>query len=140
MPFIVFAANAFAMLGLRALYFALAGLMDRFVYLTYGLAVMLGFVGVKMLLADLWKMPAWLSLAVIVGVLAVTALLSMRASAGAPSRRRHRSRSGARAASAAPYRSAPSALRATRSGTGSSLRSPGARIRRVGLSGEVRSM
>ena len=78
-PFIVFAANAFALLGMRALYFALAGLMDRFVYLTYGLAILLGFVGVKMLLTDLWKMPTWLSLAVIVGVLAVTALLSMRA-------------------------------------------------------------
>ena len=60
-------------------HFALVGLMDRFVYLSYGLAVLLGFVGVKMLLTDVWKMPTWLSLAVIVGVLAVTALLSLRA-------------------------------------------------------------
>jgi tellurite resistance protein TerC len=78
-PFIVFAANAFALLGMRALYFALVGLMERFVYLSYGLAVLLGFVGVKMLLTDVWKMPTWLSLAVIVAVLAVTALLSLRA-------------------------------------------------------------
>ena len=53
--------------------------MDRFVYLSYGLAALLGFVGVKMLLTDVSKMPTWLSLAVIVGVLAVTALLSLRA-------------------------------------------------------------
>ena len=78
-PFIVFAANAFALLGMRALYFALVGLMARFVYLSYGLAVLLGFVGVKMLLTDVWKMPTWLSLAVIVAVLVVTALLSLRA-------------------------------------------------------------
>jgi tellurite resistance protein TerC len=78
-PFIVFAANAFAMLGLRALYFLLAGMMDRFVYLSHGLAVILAFIGAKMLLIDLWHPPIWLSLAVIVGVLAVTAALSLRA-------------------------------------------------------------
>ena len=49
-PFIVFAANAFALIGLRALYFLLVGLMDRFVYLTQGLAFILAFIGVKMLL------------------------------------------------------------------------------------------
>ena len=65
-PFIVFAANAFALLGLRALYFLLVGLMDRFVYLTQGLAVILAFIGVKMLLIDVWHVPIWLSLAVIV--------------------------------------------------------------------------
>lgn len=68
--FIVFAANAFALLGLRSLYFLLAGMIDRFAYLTHGLALILVFVGVKMLLTDIWKIPTWLSLLVIVGVLA----------------------------------------------------------------------
>src|SRR4051812_11486710 len=77
--FIVFAANAFAMLGLRALYFLLVGLMDRFVYLSQGLSVILAFIGVKMLLIDIWHVPIWLSLAVIAGTLGLTALLSMRA-------------------------------------------------------------
>jgi len=78
-PFVVFAANAFAMLGLRALYFVLVGLMDRFAYLSHGLALILAFIGVKMLLIDAWHPPMWLSLAVIVGVLTATALLSLRA-------------------------------------------------------------
>ena len=82
-PFIVFAANAFAMLGLRALYFLLAGMRDRFVYLSQGLAAVLGFIGVKMLLVDLWHVPIWLSLAVVVITLAVAAALSVRASARA---------------------------------------------------------
>jgi len=85
-PFVVFAANAFAMLGLRALYFVLVGLMDRFAYLSYGLAAILAFIGVKMALIDFWHPPIWLSLAVIVGVLAVTALLSLRATAPARGR------------------------------------------------------
>ena len=84
-PFIVFAANAFAMLGLRALYFVLVGMMDRFVYLSHGLAVILAFIGVKMLLIDVWHPPIWLSLAVIAGVLALTAVLSLR-KAPAPAR------------------------------------------------------
>jgi tellurite resistance protein TerC len=78
-PFIVFAANAFAMLGLRALYFLLAGMMDRFAYLSHGLAAILAFIGVKMLLIDVWHPPIWISLAVIAGVLAATAALSLRA-------------------------------------------------------------
>jgi tellurite resistance protein TerC len=78
-PFIVFAANAFAMLGLRALYFLLVGMMDRFVYLSHGLALILAFIGAKMLLIDVWHPPIWLSLAVIVGVLVATAVLSLRA-------------------------------------------------------------
>jgi tellurite resistance protein TerC len=78
-PFIVFAANAFAMLGLRALYFLLAGMRDQFVYLSQGLAAVLGFIGVKMLLVDLWHVPIWLSLAVVVLTLLVAALLSVRA-------------------------------------------------------------
>jgi tellurite resistance protein TerC len=77
-PFLVFATNAFALLGLRALYFVLAGMMDRFAYLSYGLAAILGFIGVKMLLVDLWHPPIWLSLAVIAGVLLVTILVSLR--------------------------------------------------------------
>jgi tellurite resistance protein TerC len=77
--FIVFAANAFALLGLRAGYFLLAGLADRFVYLSHGLALILAFIGVKMLLVDVWHLPVWLSLAVIASVLAVTLLLSLRA-------------------------------------------------------------
>lgn len=77
-PYIVFAANAFAMLGLRALYFVLVGAMDRFAYLSYGLSAILAFIGVKMLLIDLWHPPLWASLLVIVGVLTATALLSLR--------------------------------------------------------------
>jgi tellurite resistance protein TerC len=77
-PFIVFAANAFALLGLRALYFLLAGMRERFVYLSQGLAAVLGFVGAKMLLADVWHPPIWLSLAVIAGTLATAAALSLR--------------------------------------------------------------
>jgi tellurite resistance protein TerC len=78
-PFIVFAANAFAMLGLRALYFLVVGMTERFVYLNEGLSVVLAFIGVKMLLIDVWHPPIWLSLAAIVGVLTATALLSLRA-------------------------------------------------------------
>lgn len=77
-PYIVFAANAFAMLGLRALYFLLVGAMDRFAYLSYGLSGILAFIGFKMLLIDLWHPPFWISLVVIGGVLTVTALLSLR--------------------------------------------------------------
>jgi tellurite resistance protein TerC len=76
---VVFAANAFAMLGLRALYFLLAGMMDRFVYLSHGLALILAFIGTKMLLIDVWHPPIWLSLGVIVVVLAATVVLSLRA-------------------------------------------------------------
>jgi tellurite resistance protein TerC len=84
-PFIVFAANAFAMLGLRALYFLLVGVMDRFVYLSQGLSVILAVIGVKMLLIDVWHVPIWLSLALIVVILAATAVLSLRAAPeGAP--------------------------------------------------------
>jgi tellurite resistance protein TerC len=77
--FVVFAANAFAMLGLRALYFLLAGMMDRFAYLSHGLAAILAFIGVKMLLVDVWHPPVWSSLVVIAAVLALTTVLSLRA-------------------------------------------------------------
>ena len=77
-PFLVFTSNAFAILGLRAMYFLLADLIDRFVYLKAGLAAILGFVGVKMLLLDVYKVPIWLSLAVIGGCLALAVGLSLR--------------------------------------------------------------
>jgi tellurite resistance protein TerC len=64
-PFIVFTSNIFAILGLRALYFALAGVMDKFHYLRVGLALVLAFVGTKMMLADLYKIPIVASLAVV---------------------------------------------------------------------------
>jgi tellurite resistance protein TerC len=78
-PFIVFASNAFAILGLRALYFLLAGMAGRFRYLNAGLGVILAFVGVKMLLAEVYHMPTWLSLSVIALVLTVTIWASLRA-------------------------------------------------------------
>ncbi|TQS28466.1 TerC family protein [Microbispora sp. KK1-11] len=71
-PFLVFTSNAFAILGLRAMYFLLAGAMHRFGYLRYGLAAILVFVGAKMLLADVYKIPVWLSLAVICACLVVS--------------------------------------------------------------------
>jgi TerC family integral membrane protein len=78
-PFIVFSSNAFAILGLRALYFLLAGMADRFRYLNLGLAVILGFVGIKMLIVEWYHLPTWLSLSVIAIVLAVTVWASLRA-------------------------------------------------------------
>ena len=77
--FIVFASNAFAILGLRALYFLLAGMADRFRYLHIGLGVILGFVGLKMLLADLFHVPILISLAFIFLALAITVLASLHA-------------------------------------------------------------
>lgn len=74
-PFIVYTSNIFAILGLRALYFVLAGVMGRFRYLNTGLALVLAFVGVKMLLTDLYKVPIGASLA-IVAVLLLGSLLA----------------------------------------------------------------
>ncbi len=82
-PFIVFTSNAFAILGLRALYFLLAGMMDRFVYLKHGLAAILAFVGVKMLLVDLWHVPTALSLGVIATILGASIAASLRRTSGA---------------------------------------------------------
>ena len=76
-PFIVFTSNIFAILGLRALYFALSGMMDKFHYLKFGLALVLMFVGAKMLLAGVYKIPIWLSLAVIGALLAGSVLASL---------------------------------------------------------------
>ena len=78
-PFIVFSSNAFAILGLRALYFLLAGMAGKFRYLNLGLGVILAFVGVKMIIAEWYHMPIWLSLTVIAVVLTVTIFASLRA-------------------------------------------------------------
>ena len=76
-PFIVFSATAFALIGLRSLYFLLAGVRVRFRYLDTGLAVILGFVGVKFLLTDVVEIDPAVSLAVIVGVLTATIAVSL---------------------------------------------------------------
>jgi tellurite resistance protein TerC len=84
-PYIVFTANAFALMGLRQLYFLIGGLLDRLVYLSYGLAVVLGFIGVKLILEALhhqgvaWapEVPILVSLGIIVATLAVTAVASL---------------------------------------------------------------
>ncbi len=76
-PFIVYTSNIFAILGLRALYFLLAGIMDRFVYLKHGLALVLVFVGSKMLLSEVYKLPIALSLGVVGGILAASILASI---------------------------------------------------------------
>jgi tellurite resistance protein TerC len=76
--FTVFAANAFSLLGLMSLYFLLAGAADRFRHLNIGLAVILVFIGIKMLLTDVWHMPTALSLGVIVVSLAAAIAASLR--------------------------------------------------------------
>ncbi len=76
-PFIVLTSNVFAILGLRAMYFLLAGVQERFHLLTYGLAIVLVFIGTKMLLIDVYKIPVVWSLGVTVAVLAATMLLSI---------------------------------------------------------------
>ncbi len=81
-PFIVFTANAFAILGLRAMYFLLADLMHRFVYLKIGLSLVLVWVGVKMLLLDVLYVPTSVSLAVIALIITVSVVLSLRATRG----------------------------------------------------------
>ena len=93
-PFIVFTANAFALLGLIQLYFLLGGLLDRLVYLSFGLAVILGFIGIKLIIHALHtnelpfinggqhievvpEIPIWLSLSVILGILVITTVASL---------------------------------------------------------------
>jgi tellurite resistance protein TerC len=76
-PFIVYTSNIFAILGLRAMYFLLAGVIDKFHYLKYGLALVLLFVGGKMLIADVYKLPIVLSLVVIGALLAGSVALSV---------------------------------------------------------------
>ncbi|WP_084474306.1 TerC family protein [Deinococcus pimensis] len=76
-PFIVFTSNVMAILGLRSLYFLLAHVVDRFIYLKTGLSVILTFIGVKLLLIDVYKIPTTVSLSVIVSVLTVSVLASL---------------------------------------------------------------
>jgi tellurite resistance protein TerC len=99
-PFLVFTANAFAILGLRAMYFLLADLMHRFVYLKLGLAVVLIWVGIKMALKiDVFYIPTTISLAVITTVIGVSIWLSLRATRG-------QGRQALRAPVTPPFRSA----------------------------------
>jgi tellurite resistance protein TerC len=97
-PFLVFTANAFAILGLRAMYFLLADLIHRFVYLKAGLALVLMWVGVKMLLKiDVYYIPTTVSLAVIATILGVSIAASLRATRG-------QGRRALQAPAAAPFR------------------------------------
>lgn len=75
--FIIISSNIFAILGLRALYFALAGLVDLFVYLKYGVAIILFYVGIKMLLSEFYKIPTEISLIIIITFLTGSILLSL---------------------------------------------------------------
>jgi tellurite resistance protein TerC len=76
-PFIVFTSNVFAIMGLRALYFLLAGVMNLFRYLSYGLSAILIFIGIKMMLHDLWKPEPWQSLIVILFLLVTSIIASL---------------------------------------------------------------
>jgi tellurite resistance protein TerC len=80
--FVVFAANAFSLLGMVSLFFVLEGLMERFRHLHYALAAILGWVAAKLVLVDVWHPPTALTLAVIAGALVTAALTSMRAERG----------------------------------------------------------
>ena len=75
--FIIYTSNICAILGLRSLYFLLAKMVDRFIYLKNGLAIVLAFVGAKMLLRDVFEIPTLLSLGFVVGVLGATIIISM---------------------------------------------------------------
>ena len=76
-PFVVLTSNVFAILGLRAMYFLLAGLADRFTLLKYGLALVLMVIGVKMLLIDVYKIPALVSLGVVAAIIVTSIVLSL---------------------------------------------------------------
>jgi len=76
-PFIVFTSNVFAILGLRSLYFALAGLMELFHFLHYGLAIILTFIGLKMMASSYVHVPIWAALGFVVSVLAVSVIASI---------------------------------------------------------------
>ena len=82
-PFIVLTSNVFAILGLRAMFFLLQAVASKFHLLNYGLAVVLVFIGTKMVLIDIYKIPVAVSLTVVVAILAVTMVLSVRSSGGA---------------------------------------------------------
>ncbi len=76
-PFIVYTSNVFAILGLRALYFAIAGIIKMFHYLSYGLSAILVFVGTKMLIVDIYKISIELSLGIVAGILAISIIASI---------------------------------------------------------------
>jgi tellurite resistance protein TerC len=76
-PFIVYTSNVFALLGLRSLYFLLAGVVDKFYYLKLGLSAVLTFVGAKMVMVDLYKIPVGLSLGIIASILAISVVASL---------------------------------------------------------------
>jgi tellurite resistance protein TerC len=76
-PFIIFTSNVFAILGLRALYFALAGITQYFHYIKYGLSAILVFVGVKMVMVDFYKIPVLISLFTILGILVISVVASL---------------------------------------------------------------
>ncbi len=88
-PFIVLTSNVFAILGLRAMYFLLAAVAGKFHLLNYGLAVILVFIGTKMCLVDVFKIPALASLGVVVAILAVTMVLSVRTAGGSREVKNH---------------------------------------------------
>ena len=75
-PFIVLTSNIFAILGLRAMYFLLANVIDRFHYLKYGLAVVLTYIGIKMLIVEIYHVPVHWSLAIVVSILSLSMLVS----------------------------------------------------------------
>jgi predicted tellurium resistance membrane protein TerC len=75
-PFIVLTSNLFAILGLRAMYFLLAGAAERFSMLKYGLSVILVFIGIKMLIVDFYHIPIAISLGVVFGILIVTLIIN----------------------------------------------------------------
>ena len=77
-PFIVLTSNVFAVLGLRAMFFLLAGMADRFHLLPYGLALVLAFIGIKMMLIDIFKIPTPISLGVVAVIIAATVVLSLK--------------------------------------------------------------
>ena len=81
-PFIVLTSNVFAILGLRAMYFLLAGMAERFSLLKYGLAAVLVFIGAKMMLIDLYKIPIAVSLAVVATLIGTSIVLSLKSTAG----------------------------------------------------------
>lgn len=83
-PFIVLTSNVFAILGLRAMYFLLAAVAGKFHLLSYGLAVILVFIGTKMVLIDVFKIPVLVSLGVVVAILALTMWLSVRNASRSP--------------------------------------------------------
>jgi len=76
-PFIVYTSNVFAILGLRALYFLLANVMDKFQYLKLGLSAVLTFVGIKMVIVDFYKIPVGVSLGVVASILTISILASL---------------------------------------------------------------